>query len=117
MRGASLLGGVVLMAAVGLSGCKSRYVEATVHNASGAAVSVVEVDYPSASFGKETLADGADYHYRFKVQGDGPLKVLWTDAGNKDHSVGGPQLREGSQGTLVVTIKADGAAWDLNVQR
>ena len=117
MRGASLLCGLVLVAAVGLSGCRSRYVEATVHNGSGAAVTVVEVDYPSASFGKELLADGADYHYRFKVQGDGPLKVLWTDSGNKDHTVGGPQLREGSEGTLAVTIKANDAAWDLQVQR
>ncbi len=117
MRGASLLCGVVLVSVVGLSGCRSRYIEATVHNGSGAAVSVVEVDYPSASFGKETLADGADYHYRFKVQGDGPLKVLWTDAENHDHTVGGPQLREGSEGTLVVTIKANDAAWDVNVRR
>ena len=107
-----LMGGLML-----LIGCRSRYVEATVRNGSGAAVSVVEVDYPSASFGKETLAAGADYHYRFKVQGDGPLKVLWTDAGNKDHTVGGPQLREGSEGTLAVTIKANDAAWDLQVQR
>jgi hypothetical protein len=117
MRGASLLCGVVLVAVVGLSGCKSRYVEATVHNGSGAAVSVVEVDYPSASFGKETLADGADYHYRFKVQGGGALKVLWTDKGNQDHSVAGPQLREGDEGTLRVTIREKDAAWDLKVAR
>ena len=115
MRGASLFGGVVLVAAVGLSGCKSRYVEATVHNGSGAAVSVVEVDYPSASFGKEMLADGADYHYRFKIQGDGPLKVLWTDAANHDHSVAGPQLKEGEEGQLVVTLLPNDAKWDLRV--
>ena len=115
MRGASLLCGAVFLVAVSLSGCKSRYVEATVHNGSGAAVTVVEVDYPSASFGKELLADGADYHYRFKVQGDGPLKVLWTDKGNQDHSVAGPGLQEGDEGTLRVTIGARGAAWDLKV--
>ena len=115
MRSASLLGGLVLMATVGFSGCKSRYVEATVHNGSGAPVSVVEVDYPSASFGKETLADGANYHYRFKVQGDGALKVLWTDKGNQDHSVAGPPLQEGDEGTLRVTIGAADAAWDLKV--
>jgi len=117
MRGASLLCGLVLVVAVGLSGCRSRYVEATVHNGSGAAVTVVEVDYPSASFGKELLADGADYHYRFKVQGDGPLKVLWTDKGNQDHSVAGPQLQEGDEGTLGVTIGAADAAWNLKVAR
>ena len=117
MRCASLLGGVVLVVAVGLSGCKSRFIEATVHNGSGAAVSVVEVDYPSASFGKETLADGADYHYRFKVQGDGPLKVMWTDKAQQDHSVAGPQLQEGDEGSLMVTIKAADASWDVNVRK
>lgn len=117
MRCASLACSVSVIAMLGLSGCRSRYVEATVHNGSGAAVSVVEVDYPSASFGKETLADGADYHYRFKIQGDGPLKVLWTDAGNHDHSVAGPVIREGDEGTLVVTIKAGNATWDVNVRR
>jgi hypothetical protein len=117
MRGTSLFSGVVLVAAVGLSGCKSRFVEATVHNGSGAAVSVVEVDYPSASFGKETLADGADYHYRFKVQGDGPLKVMWTDTAHQDHSVAGPQLQEGDEGSLAVTIKAADASWDVKVRK
>jgi len=118
MRGASLFGGsVLLVAALGLSGCRSRYVEATVHNGSGAEVTVVEVDYPSASFGKETLADGADYHYRFKVQGDGALKVLWTDKGNQDHSVAGPPLQEGDEGTLRVTIGASDAKWDLKVAK
>ena len=115
MRSASLLCGVVLFSVVGLSGCKSPYIEATVHNASGLSASVVEVDYPSASFGKEMLADGADYHYRFKIQGDGPLKVLWTDAANHDHSVAGPQLKEGEEGQLVVTLLPNDAKWDLRV--
>jgi len=84
-----------------------------VRNASGAAVNVVEVDYPSASFGKETLAEGAEYRYRFKIQGDGPVKVLWTDAGNREHSVAGPVLREGEEGTLTVTLQASDATWDL----
>jgi hypothetical protein len=98
-----------------LSGCKSRYVEATVHNGSGAAVSVVELDYPSASFGTESMADGAEYHYRFKVQGDGPTKLLWTDGGGKDHSVAGPKMHDGDEGMLHVVIGPKTAAWSLKV--
>jgi hypothetical protein len=97
-----------------LAGCRSPYIEATVHNASGAAVTVVEVDYPSASFGKESLADGAEFHYRLKIQGSGPLKVLWTDAANHDHAVAGPQLREGEEGRMAVTLTGSSAAWDLD---
>jgi len=94
-----------------LAGCHSHYVEADVKNATGAAVSLVEVDYPSASFGTESLAAGAVYHYRFKILGDGATKVLWTDAAHRDHSVGGPVLKEGQEGTLVVTIEGETAVW------
>ena len=79
--------GLVLLAAA--CGCHSRYVEATVVNTTGTAVSLVEVDYPSASFGRETLAAGAEYHYRFKVLGSGGTKVLWTDGTHGEHSVAG----------------------------
>jgi hypothetical protein len=99
------------VALVGMVGCKSAYVEADVKNASGAAVSLVEVDYPSASFGVETLAAGATYHYRFKILGSGPTKVMWTDAGQKEHTVAGPKLVEGQQGALTVTIQGDRAVW------
>jgi hypothetical protein len=105
--------GVLLLGLAGLSGCKSAYVEADVKNASGAAVSLVEVGYPSASFGVETLAAGATYHYRFKILGDGPTKVMWTDGEKKEHTVAGPKLNEGQQGRLAVTINADSAAWDV----
>ena len=117
MRNASLFGGAVLIAVVGLSGCRSKYVEATVTNATGGPVTVVEVDYPSASFGKETLAAGANFHYRFKTQGDGKLKAMWTDAANHDHSVEGPTLNEGDEGTLRVTLKPTDVTWNVAVKR
>ena len=108
---------VVLMAGlVVLTGCHSHYVEADVVNASGSAVSLVEVDYPSASFGKETLAAGATYHYRFKILGDGPTKVLWTDESHRDHTVAGPKLQEGQEGSMVVTISGTGAQWVLKLK-
>ena len=96
---------------LGLVGCHSHYVEADVKNNSGGDVSLVEVDYTSASFGKESLASGAVYHYRFKILGDGPTKILWTDAGRKDHAVAGPQLQEGQEGSLTVTIDGGTAVW------
>lgn len=102
---------LVMSAAAGISGCHSHYIEADVKNESGAAVSLVEVDYPSASFGTETLADGATFHYRFKILGDGPTKIGWTDAERHDHSVGGPSLREGQEGALTITIKGSAAVW------
>lgn len=108
--------GAAVIALAGLTGCHSHYVEADVKNDSGAAVSLVEVDYPSASFGTESLASGAVYHYRFKILGDGPVKILWTDAQRKDHSVSGPSLHEGQEGTLTVTITGSTALWNTGLR-
>jgi len=110
---------IAALAAAGLlaaTGCHSPYIEATVTNATAAPVSLVEVDYPSASFGRESISAGADYHYRFKILGDGPTKVLWTDATHHDHTVPGPTLHEGDEGTLTVTITPATATWNLTLK-
>ncbi|HEY4354188.1 MAG TPA: hypothetical protein VGN16_00455 [Acidobacteriaceae bacterium] len=108
----------IVACATGLSaGCHSSYVEADVHNASGGQVSLVEVDYPSASFGKELLPDGATFHYRFKILGSGATKVLWTDSAHHDHTVPGPELHEGEEGHLTVTLSGATATWDAQVHR
>lgn len=98
-----------------LTGCKSPYVNATVENETGATVTLVEVDYPSASFGRETLTAGAAYPYRFKILGSGATKVSWTDAQRKDHTATGPELHEGQQGHLTITLTATGAQWDAHL--
>jgi hypothetical protein len=100
----------------GLTGCHSHYVEADVVNSSGAAVSLVELDYPSASFGAESLAAAAVYHYRFKILGSGPTKILWTDAQHHDHTASGPSLQEGQEGTLTVTIAGNTALWSTQLR-
>ena len=109
--------GVALAA---LTGCHAHYVSMDVHNATSQPVSLVEVDYPSASFGMDTLAAGADYHYRFKIIGDGPTKLLWTDANRHNHTANGPSLREGQEGTLTATIhdatNASTAVWQSNLR-
>jgi hypothetical protein len=97
------------------TGCHSHYVEADITNTTEAPLTLVELDYPSASFGTGTLAAGATYHYRFKILGSGPTKILWTDAARHDHTVPGPQLSEGQQGALAVTITADTATWSTRL--
>lgn len=109
---------LAFVAALGLFsaiGCKSPYVNATVKNETGAAVTLIEVDYPSASFGRESLAAGAAYPYRFKILGDGATKVSWTDAQRKEHSTTGPDLHEGQHGQLIITLTASGAQWNAQL--
>ena len=94
-----------------IAGCHSAFVNATVANRSGHPVRLVEVDYPSASFGTEELADGATFKYRFKVLGSGNAKISWTDSAQKDHNATGPALQEGDEGQLSVTLGPDAPAW------
>jgi hypothetical protein len=106
-----------LAVAVFVGGCKSPYVNAAVKNDTGAAVTLVEVDYPSASFGRDALAADATYAYRFKIIGSGATKVSWTDAERKQHTANGPDLHEGQQGSLRITLTATGAQWSQQLSQ
>ncbi len=104
-----VLGSACLLA--GVTGCHSAFVSATVTNHSAKTISLVEVDYPSASFGTQNLKPGQEYHYKFKVLGDGPVKVTYTDAAEKDHKATGPSLSEGDEGPLAIVISDGGVSW------
>jgi hypothetical protein len=100
----------VLLAA---AGCHSPYIEATVSNHTAQPIELLEVDYPSASFGTQNLASGADFHYRFKVLGSGGTKLLYTDSAHQDHKSDGPSLKEGAEGPLDIVITTSGVTWQL----
>jgi len=108
---------VALAAVLFLTGCRSAFIAATIENHSGEPISLIEVDYPSASFGTQSLAPGQEFHYRFKVLGSGQTTILWTDAARRDHKDSGPALFEGDEGKLWITF-APGAkpAWTLQLQ-
>ena len=100
-----------ITAVLTLTGCHSAYIEATVSNRTPEPLSLIELDYPSASFGTQTLASGADFHYRFKVLGSGAMKLLYTDSAHHDHTFNGPTLNEGAEGRLQITITPDNVDW------
>jgi hypothetical protein len=109
MRLPCLLASAVTLLA--LSGCHSAFVDATVSNRTSANIPLIEVDYPSASFGTENLAPGKDFHYRFKILGNGPTRIVYTDSTEHEKHADGPILKEGSEGSFVVTISPDGVHW------
>jgi hypothetical protein len=90
------------------AGCRSRFVDVTIVN-QGPTLHVMEFDYPSASFGANSLATGANYHYRFKIQGPGPLSLQYEDRSGKTHTAQGPKVDLGDEGSLLVKIDAHGA--------
>jgi hypothetical protein len=96
---------VGLAACLSLAACKpSPYVQTTVTNASGDSLQQVEIDYPSASFGKDKLPDNGVFNYRFKIQGSGKAHLEFLDSKGKSHAADGPELQEGQSGTLEVRI-------------
>jgi len=97
---------LAVVASLPLAGCHSKYVEATITNRTGEPLSVVQVDYPSASFGTQMLKPGQAFHYRFKLVGSGPVKLSFTDAKQKDHHQDGPQMQEGQEGRLEIDFPA-----------
>jgi hypothetical protein len=99
-------------------GCRSAFVSTTIANHSDRPVTLLEVDYPSASFGVGALASGAEYQYRFKIQGSGPVKLQFTDVSGKTHTASGPVVAEGEHGTLLITISpADDVSWLPNLSK
>ncbi len=91
---------LLLMAA----GCKSYWMDATVVNRSGEVVKELEVSYPSASFGANTLAPGAEYKYHFQVRNSGPMAVDYVNADGKHVRVEGTTLDESMQGTVEIDL-------------
>lgn len=103
-----------LGACLSLAACHSPYVQTDIVNHSGSEIRLVEVDYPDASFGTQKVADGATYHYHFKILGEtpGPVSITFTGADNKVHTATGPTLKPGQQGTLTITLDGNGqVAW------
>ena len=90
--------------------CHSYHIDTTIENRTGADIQLLEVDYPSASFGADRIASGAVYHYRFQVRGSGPLKVEYTAGDGKQVQIAGPTLVERQQGQLKIVLLPAGKA-------
>jgi hypothetical protein len=103
---ATFLSGALLVT----TACHSYHVDSTIENRTGADIQLLEVDYPSASFGVDHLAAGAVYHYRFQIRGSGPLKIEYTAASGKQVQITGPNLVEGQQGQLQIILLPAGRA-------
>jgi hypothetical protein len=94
--------------ALAISGCRSHHIDSIIDNHTGAAIHQIEVDYPSASFGIDTLNAGQVYDYRFQVQGKGQIKVQYTDSNGKQIHLQGSTLSEGDQGQFLVILLPNG---------
>ncbi|WP_348261491.1 hypothetical protein P8935_17020 [Telmatobacter sp. DSM 110680] len=93
-----------------LTACHSYHIEATVENHTGGTVTLLEVDYPSASFGKDTLAADEVFHHRIQTRGDGPISVQYTGPHGRTVQVQGPQIYEQQEGSIEIVLLPNGKA-------
>jgi hypothetical protein len=105
-----ILAVVTVTALVMASGCHSYHVETTVVNHTGGPIQLLEVDYPSASFGANSLAAGAVFSYRIQLRGSGPLKVQFTGSDGRQTQVEGPMLFELQEGRIEIVLLPGGKA-------
>jgi hypothetical protein len=105
-----VLHAAVCWAILAIAGCHSYHVETTIENRTGEPVRLLEVDYPSASYGADSLAAGAEFHYRIQLDGKGQLKVLYTTAEGKPVQIIGPALAERQEGRLEIVLLPGGKA-------
>jgi hypothetical protein len=106
----TILFSLISCALFAATACHSYHIDATIENRTGADIQLLEVDYPSASFGADHLASGATYHYRFQVRDSGPIKITYTGPDQKQIQIAGPTLVERQQGQLKIVLLPAGKA-------
>jgi hypothetical protein len=100
----------ILIALLVVVGCRSRVIRVSLTNTSEQPLSAIIVDYPTATFGVNTLAPGKTFQYTIKPLDSGVLKIQFTDADGKIHNVTGPAIKKGAEGTIAIRINQDSAA-------
>jgi hypothetical protein len=108
----------VLASCLAISGCSSHHIDSTIENRTGGPIHQVEVSYPSASFGIDTLAPGQIYPYRFQVRGEGAMKVQYTDSTGQQIMRQGPHVAEGDRGQYLIILQPGGIVqWEPSLTK
>jgi hypothetical protein len=100
----------LLSCILGINACHSYHIDVSIKNSTGGPISLLEVDYPSASFGAGGLAQNANFHYRIQTRGSAPLKIQYTATNGRPVQISGPTLYEGQEGKIEIALLADGKA-------
>jgi hypothetical protein len=101
---------LLLPALMAAAGCHSYHVETTVVNRTGQTIQLLEVEYPSATFGANRMAAGEILHYRIQLRDSGPLKVQYTAGSGQLAKAQGPEVAERQEGRLEIVLLPNGKA-------
>ncbi len=101
---------LVLLMLIAAEGCRSHVIQVTLINTSAQAVSNIIVDYPGATFGKNTLTPGEAYRYVIKPLETGRLKIQFTNAAGESRNFSGPTLHKDQEGSIEIKLNQDSAS-------
>src|SRR5262249_22211309 len=100
----------VLILLFSVTGCRSHVIKVSLTNTSAQPLSAIIVDYPTATFGVNTLAPGKTFQYTIKPLDSGALKIQFADANGKIHRATGPVVMKGQEGTIQINLTQDSAS-------
>src|SRR5438445_10502652 len=103
--------------ALSLSGCRAHVVKISLTNTSAQPIKTIIVDYPNATFGKDTLAPGETYFSLIKPLDQGPIKVRFTDAQGTNHAYQSISLRQGDDGSVNIKMTQNSADTSYDLAR
>ena len=105
-----LTAAAVLLASTLMTGCHSYHIETSVENRTGGTITLLEVEYPTASFGVDTLAKDSVTHHRIQTRDSGPISVQYTAGHGRQVEIKGPTLYEKQEGSINIILLPDGKA-------
>jgi hypothetical protein len=92
------------------NGCQQCHVEATLVNRTGVELRLIEIDYPSASFGANALGPGETLRNPMRIHGSGSVRIQYVIGNSSPVSIQGPTLSKGQQGRLDIDLLPGGKA-------
>ena len=87
-----------------MAGCRAHVVKISLTNTSTEPIKTIIVDYPSATFGRDTLAPRETYFSLIKPVDKGPIKVRFTDAQGATHVYQSTSLEPGDDGWVDIKL-------------
>ncbi len=113
----SLRFAVALVFVIAIAGCRAHVVKISLINASAEPIKTIIVDYPSATFGKDTLAPRETYFSLVKPVDKGTITVRFTDAQGASHTYKSIALEPGDDGSVNIKLTQTSAETGYNLAR
>jgi len=108
---------LALVPLIALAGCRAHVVKISLTNTSAQPIKTIIVDYPNATFGKDTLAPGETYFSLIKPLDQGPIKVRFTDAQGATHTYQSISLQQGDDGSVNIKLTQTAADTGYDIAR